>query len=192
MQERWVCSLVCGLQAGQWTKCQSVHCLGLIYVWTAWQQPSCSAHWTCKVVTGNSNWTSMTRRKQLSVAPFSLSVSKWRAVTTRASRGTLHSSASTGPSVGNWSSNHLIQLEQLQHEDPDLGILHAWLDEGLKPEVNQVSKHGPAVRFYFLHFVSLDCIGLHLFNDDTRPSGHISHPSQIGFSHRCLHSINGF
>ena len=111
---------------------------------------------TCKVVTGNSNWTSMTRRKQLSVAPLSLSVSKWRAVTTRASRGTLHSSASTGPSGGNWSSNHLIrELEQLQHEDPDLGILHAWLDEGLKPEVNQVSKHGPAMRFYFLHFVSL-------------------------------------
>ena len=29
----------------------------------------------------------------------------------------------------------------------------------------------------------LDWIGLHLFNDDTRPSGHISRPSQVGFSH---------
>ena len=28
-------------------------------------------------------------------------------------------------------------------------------------------------------------IGLHLFNDDTRPSGQISRPSQVGFSHRC-------
>ena len=34
-------------------------------------------------------------------------------------------------------------------------------------------------------------IGLHLFND-TRPSGHISRPSQAGFSHRCLCSINEF
>ena len=33
-------------------------------------------------------------------------------------------------------------------------------------------------------------IGLHLFNDDTRPSGHISRPSQVGFSHSCLCSIN--
>ena len=30
-------------------------------------------------------------------------------------------------------------------------------------------------------------IGSHLFNDDTRPWGHISRPSQVGFSHRCLH-----
>ena len=35
-------------------------------------------------------------------------------------------------------------------------------------------------------------IGLHLFNDDTRPSGHISRPSQVGFSIRCLRSINEF
>ena len=90
------------------------------------------------------------------VAPLSLSISKCRAVTTRAGRGTLHSSVSAGPTQGNWLSNHSIrELEQLQREDPDLGILHAWLDEGLKPEVNQVSKHGPAVRFYFLHFESL-------------------------------------
>ena len=29
-------------------------------------------------------------------------------------------------------------------------------------------------------------IGLHLFNDDTCSSGHISRPSQVGFSHNCL------
>ena len=37
-----------------------------------------------------------------------------------------------------------------------------------------------------------DWLGLDLFNDDTRPSGHISSPSQVGFSHSCLHSINEF
>ena len=36
----------------------------------------------------------------------------------------------------------------------------------------------------------LDWIGLHLFNDDTRPSGHISRPSQVGFSNSYLCSIN--
>ena len=36
----------------------------------------------------------------------------------------------------------------------------------------------------------LDWIGLHLFNDDTRPSGHISRPSQVGFSNSCLCSIH--
>ena len=35
-----------------------------------------------------------------------------------------------------------------------------------------------------------DWIGLRLFIDDTRPSGHISRPSQVGFSHGCLCSIN--
>ena len=35
----------------------------------------------------------------------------------------------------------------------------------------------------------LYCTGLHLFND-TRPSGHISSPSQVGFSHSYLCSIN--
>ena len=33
-------------------------------------------------------------------------------------------------------------------------------------------------------------IGLHLFYGDTRPSGHISRPSQVGFSHSYLCSIN--
>ena len=32
-------------------------------------------------------------------------------------------------------------------------------------------------------------IGLRLFNDDTRPSGHISRPSQVGFSHSNFCSI---
>ena len=37
----------------------------------------------------------------------------------------------------------------------------------------------------------MDWIGLHLCND-TRPSGHISRPSQVGFSNSCLCSINEF
>ena len=39
--------------------------------------------------------------------------------------------------------------------------------------------------------VVMYCIGLHSFNDDTCPSGHIRHPSQIGISYSCLCSING-
>ena len=37
---------------------------------------------------------------------------------------------------------------------------------------------------------SEDWIGLHLFNNDTRPSGHISLPTQLGFSYSYLCSIN--
>ena len=46
------------------------------------------------------------------------------------------------------------------------------------------------VRNILKTMVFLDWIGLHLFNDDTRPSGHISRPSQVGFSHSYLCSIN--
>ena len=38
----------------------------------------------------------------------------------------------------------------------------------------------------------LNWIGLDWCNDNTRPSGHISHPSQVGFSHSCLRSLNEF
>ena len=37
---------------------------------------------------------------------------------------------------------------------------------------------------------SMNWVGLHLFNDNTRLSGHISRPSQVGFSHSYLCSIN--
>ena len=49
----------------------------------------------------------------------------------------------------------------------------------------------PPGVFAYIH-CAMNWIGLHLFNDDTRPSGHISRPSQVGFSHRCLRSINEF
>ena len=32
--------------------------------------------------------------------------------------------------------------------------------------------------------------GLHLFNDHTRPSGHISCPTQVDVSQSCFHSLN--
>ena len=38
----------------------------------------------------------------------------------------------------------------------------------------------------------LDCIGLDLFNDDTRPSGHISRPTQVNVSQSCFHSLNNY
>ena len=33
-------------------------------------------------------------------------------------------------------------------------------------------------------------VGLDLFNDDTRPSGHISRPTQVNVSQSCFHSLN--
>ena len=36
----------------------------------------------------------------------------------------------------------------------------------------------------------MDWIGLDLFNDDTRPSGHISRPTQVNVSQSCFHSLN--
>ena len=38
----------------------------------------------------------------------------------------------------------------------------------------------------------VDWIGLDLFNDDTRPSGHISRPTQVNVSHNCFHSLNNY
>ena len=37
-----------------------------------------------------------------------------------------------------------------------------------------------------------DWIGLDLFNDDTRPSGHISRPTQVNVSQSCFHSLNNY
>ena len=37
-----------------------------------------------------------------------------------------------------------------------------------------------------------DWIGLDLFNDDTRPSGHISRPTQVNVSQNCFHSLNNY
>ena len=35
-------------------------------------------------------------------------------------------------------------------------------------------------------------VGLDLFNDDTRPSGHISCPTQVNVSQSCFHSLNNY
>ena len=35
-------------------------------------------------------------------------------------------------------------------------------------------------------------VGLDLFNDDTRPSGHISRPTQVDMSQSCFHSLNSY
>ena len=43
-----------------------------------------------------------------------------------------------------------------------------------------------AVYFYIVNY---KC-GLHLFNDDTCPSGHISRPTQVDVSHSCSNSLN--
>ena len=39
---------------------------------------------------------------------------------------------------------------------------------------------------------SLDWIGLDLFNNDTRPSGYISRPTQVNVSQSCFHSLNNY
>ena len=40
--------------------------------------------------------------------------------------------------------------------------------------------------------MSDDWIGLDLFNDDTRPSGHISRPAQVNVSQSGFHSLNNY
>ena len=57
-------------------------------------------------------------------------------------------------------------------------------------QIKGFSVSSPSIAFK--QDIESDWIGLHLFNDDTRPSGHISRPSQVGFAHRCLRSINEF
>ena len=37
-----------------------------------------------------------------------------------------------------------------------------------------------------------DWIGMDLFNDDTRPSGHISRPTQVNVSQSCFHCLNNY
>ena len=38
----------------------------------------------------------------------------------------------------------------------------------------------------------VDWIGLDLFNDDTRPSAHISRPTKVNVSQSCFHSLNNY
>ena len=38
-------------------------------------------------------------------------------------------------------------------------------------------------------YIGYGWIGLDLFNDDTRPSGHISRPTQVNVSQSCFHSL---
>ena len=40
--------------------------------------------------------------------------------------------------------------------------------------------------------LALKCTGLDLFNDDTRPSGHISRPTEVNVSQSCFHSLNNY
>ena len=40
--------------------------------------------------------------------------------------------------------------------------------------------------------VLVGLVGLDLFNDDTRPSGHISRPTQVNVSQSCFHSLNNY
>ena len=42
------------------------------------------------------------------------------------------------------------------------------------------------------YHIMMDWIGLDLFNDDTRPSGHISRPTQVNVSQSCFHSLNNY
>ena len=64
-----------------------------------------------------------------------------------------------------------------------MGFLMIW---SINPSGWQRSDTEEAVRYVW----DMYWIWLHLFNDDTRPSGLISRPSQVGFSHSYLCSIN--
>ena len=55
----------------------------------------------------------------------------------------------------------------------------------------------PVLAFGYCHRLRLCVylcvwIGLDLFNDDTRPSGHISRPTQVNVSQNCFHSLNNY
>ena len=45
---------------------------------------------------------------------------------------------------------------------------------------------------WFCNISDMNWIGLDLFNDDTRPSGHISRPTQVNVSQNCFHSLNNY
>ena len=45
---------------------------------------------------------------------------------------------------------------------------------------------------FSFEYVSTMLVGLDLFNDDTRPSGHISRPTQVNVSQSCFHSLNNY
>ena len=58
--------------------------------------------------------------------------------------------------------------------------LQLWLNAGISLEVPVLVSRDK------------DWIGLDLFNDDTRLSGHISRPTQVNVSQNCFHSLNNY
>ena len=42
-------------------------------------------------------------------------------------------------------------IQMLQREDQDLGILHSWLDKNFLPSKDEIAQYSPAVRKYWLN-----------------------------------------
>ena len=49
-----------------------------------------------------------------------------------------------------------------------------------------------SIEYAYTENQGLSWIGLDLFNDDTRPSGHISRPAQVNVSQSGFHSLNNY
>ena len=98
-----------------------------------------------------------------------------------------------------------IQLDLLSAENQDMSLEEAFKfieakEAGKRSASRLLDSHGAeAARSTYRtqQKASLapqpdNWIGLDLFNDDTRPSGHISHPTQVNVSQSCFHSLNNY
>ena len=70
-------------------------------------------------------------------------------------------------------------------------LYNGHLPMGVRLDQGSLLQVGPLFRFPQSHSQWLGrLVGLDLFNDDTRPSGHISRPTQVNVSQNFFHSLN--
>ena len=59
----------------------------------------------------------------------------------------------TVQTINNWMNSYTTQeLQSFQRQDPDLAILHDWLDEGIKPSRDAVTGYNPDIRHLWIEF----------------------------------------
>ena len=64
--------------------------------------------------------------------------------------------AESAQQLHTWFEGYSSQeINKLQKEDSDLGILHIWNEEGNKPDAQKISKYSPAIRKYWLNWDNL-------------------------------------
>ena len=63
----------------------------------------------------------------------------------------------TVQTINNWMDSYTTQeLQNFQRQDPDLTILHDWLDEGIKPSRDAVAGYSPDIRHLWNEFDRLE------------------------------------